>query len=192
MQPSRCSLACDKGIMALSSQLREFHSRWMNKARSFGQENLDQTFDKFFTLYVVFNHLYVQATFRLASQGRVIIEKRNTFPDAEAAQEYVVQFVGATHLTRELNNDPNVRAALESITGYVCNRTFSFELDRLTGEAQPDKDTDLCNRLASTSRNAQASAILETLYAVRCNMFHGRKGLRSNTAGVVESSKCRS
>jgi hypothetical protein len=162
--------------MALSRQLKEFHSRWMAKARHRGQPSLRQSFDRFFTLYVVFNSLYVEVTFRLASQGCVKIENRNRFPDSEAAQEYVVQFLGAGHLLQELNNEPASQAALESIKTHVCGGSFFFKLNMMTGEAQPDEDADLCHRLTSTNRNAQASAILETLYAIRCNMFHGRKG----------------
>jgi hypothetical protein len=162
--------------MGISAQLKEFNSRWMAKARSYDEQDLGQSFDKFFTLYVVFNSLYAEATRCLAERGCVKVEKRDHFPDPEAAQEYVVQYLGARYLLRELDNNSDTRAALESIKEKVCGGTFLFKLKMPTGEAQPDEDKDLCNRLISTNNNAQASAILETLYSVRCNMFHGRKG----------------
>lgn len=163
--------------MALSDHFEQFHSRWMAKAKHHDQQGLTQSFDRFFTLYVVFNHLYVEATRRLASQDRVQIQNRNRFPDAEAAQEYVVQFLGANRLLQQLSNDPRTKAALESLKTQVGSGKFSLKLNMITGEAQPEEDADLCKRLTGTNRNKQASALLETLYAVRCNMFHGRKGL---------------
>ncbi|MCU1266225.1 MAG: hypothetical protein JWM21_2543 [Acidobacteria bacterium] len=162
--------------MALSNQLKEFTRRWRAKARPHGEQSLRQSFDRFFTLYVVFNSLYAEATLCLARQGCVKIENRNHFPDAEAAQEYVVQYLGARHLLQELNNDSGTRAALESIKALVCGGTFFFKLNMLTGAGQPDEDADLYCRLTSTNKNAQACAILEILYSIRCNMFHGRKG----------------
>ena len=163
--------------MALSDHFKQFHSRWMAKAKRHDQQGLNQSFDRFFTLYVVFNHLYVEATRRLASQDHVQIQNRNRFPDAEAAQEYVVQFLGANQLLQQLSNDPRTEAALESLKTQIGSGKFSLKLNMITGEAQPHEDADLCQRLTGTNRNKQASAVLETLYAVRCNMFHGRKGL---------------
>ena len=163
--------------MALSDHFKQFHSRWMTKATHHDRKGLNHSFDRFFTLYVLFNHLYAETTFRLASQGRVKIKNRNRFPDAEAAQEYVVQFLSANRLLQQLGDDPSTKAALESLKTQVCGGKFSLKLNMITGEAQPEEDADLCERLTGTNRNKQASAVLETLYAVRCNMFHGRKGL---------------
>jgi hypothetical protein len=49
---------------------------------------------------------------------------------------------------------------------------FALKLDPVTGARRPEEDANL---LGSTRR---AKAVLEALYAVRCNMFHGRKGFR--------------
>ncbi len=161
--------------MALSPEFREFYFRWREKAQTY-QSDLQQSFDKFFTLYVLFNRLYTEATFRLVQTGRLKIMNRNRFPDARAAQEYVVQYLGAKRLLRELHSAPETREALGSIRTQVCGGSFWFKLDFLTGDQQPDLDRDLCRRLANASSNTQAAAVLETLYAIRCNMFHGRKG----------------
>ena len=169
-------MAASQNLMALGNNFRQFHSRWMAKARRHNHKGLQQSFDRFFTLYVVFNHLYAEATFQLANHGQVRIQNRNRFPDAEAAQEYVVQFLGADRLLQELNNDKSAQAALLSLQAQVCNGAFNLKLNMVTGAAQSNEDADLCRRLTGTNRNEQAAAILETLYAVRCNMFHGRKG----------------
>ena len=162
--------------MALSSEFTDFYTSWMNKARPRGQADLRQAFDRFFTLYVLFNRLYAEATFRLGRRGQVQLQNRHRFPDSEAAQEYVVQYLGAASLLRALDNDPETHRALESVRGLVCNGDFSIKLNMLTGDPQPDEDRDLGRRLADPSSNTRAAAVLETLYAVRCNMFHGHKG----------------
>lgn len=152
----------------------------MGKARQHNQPTLNDSFDKFFTLYVVLNHLYAEATYRLARQGCVRLDNKTTFPDATAAQEYLVQYVGgAGAVIRRLNDSPTVAAALESLKSQVCNGTFAFKLHMVTGEPQPNEDADLCYRLTSSNLNAQACALLETLYVLRCNMFHGRKGFKT-------------
>lgn len=174
--------------MALSTHFRQFHSRWMAKARRHNREGLQHSFDRFFTLYVVFNHLYAEATFQLANHGQVQIQNRNRFPDAEAAQEYVVQFVGADRLLQQLNNTPSSEAALLLLQTQVCNGAFNLKLNMTTGEAQPAEDADLCRRLTSNNRNEQAAAFLETLYAVRCNMFHGRKDFNSIQQALLDPS----
>lgn len=148
----------------------------MAKAKRYARAGLNQSFDRFFTLYVVFNHLYAEATFQLANRGQVQIQNRNRFPDAEAAQEYVVQFFGADRFLQQLNCDIPTQAALESLKAQIRSGNFSLKLNMVTGEAQPEEDANLCRRLIGTNRNEQAAAILEILYAVRCNMFHGRKG----------------
>ena len=163
--------------MAHSPEFSEFYSRWKEKARVY-QSDLQGSFDRFFTLYVLFNRLYTEATFRLGQRGNVKIMNWNRFPDAEAAQEYVVQYVGAATLITGLSGDSE-RSALDSIRNQVCSGPFWVKLDMLTGSPQPNLDRELCQRLNDSNSNTQAVAVLETLYAIRCNMFHGRKGFHS-------------
>jgi hypothetical protein len=46
----------------------------------------------------------------------------------------------------------------------------------LTGNSIPQKDQELLSKLDSNNCNDQISGILEFIYQIRCNMFHGRKG----------------
>ena len=112
--------------MAHSPEFREFYSRWKEKSRAY-QSDLQGSFDRFFTLYVLFNRLYTEATFRLGQRGDVKITNRNRFPDAEAAQEYVVQYLGATTLITGLSGDSE-RSALDSIRNQVCSGLFWVKL----------------------------------------------------------------
>ncbi|HTQ60627.1 MAG TPA: hypothetical protein VMI32_10410 [Candidatus Solibacter sp.] len=161
--------------MTLSSQLRDFCDSWRGKARAYAVDDLGGAFDRFFTSYVVFNRLYAEATYRLASRGAVKL--RETFPDSRAAQDYVVQYCGAAVLTASWEEDAATAAAIHQIAEYLRERRFALKLDPVTGQRRHHKDIALAVGLESRAHGQRAEAVLEALYAIRCNMFHGQKGL---------------
>jgi hypothetical protein len=57
--------------MALSPELATFCRNWLTKAEAYSSEEIGGAFDQFFRLYVAFNRLYAEATFRLARRGQV-------------------------------------------------------------------------------------------------------------------------
>jgi hypothetical protein len=160
--------------MALSPELQDFCQKWRTKAETYSSEEIGGAFDRFFTLYVAFNRLYAEATFRLARRGQARL--KNRFPDSNAAQEYVLQFCGAETLTRAWEDDPNTMAARCQIADHLRQGRFSLKLDMMTGAKRPNADRELLGAMESRSRNRRAQAVLEALYAIRCNMFHGHKG----------------
>ena len=159
--------------MALSLELDQFCRSWQTKASACG-DDLHGCFDKFFTLYVVFNRLYAEATFRLARHGCVNL--RDRFPDAQGAQDYLLQYCGATRLTTAWQSDPIKANALTEIAAHLREGRFALKLDMITGAPRPDADRELLAAMESRGRNRRAKAYLEALYAIRCNMFHGHKG----------------
>jgi hypothetical protein len=160
--------------MALPHQLRIFCDNWRAKARAYAVDDLGGAFDRFFTSYVVFNRLYAEATYRLARRGHLNL--REPFPDSRAAQDYVIQFCGAEMLTRTWEGNGETSAAIDQIQDHLINHRFALKLNPMNGDRQPDKDDALAAALRSRSRNQRAKGVLEALYAVRCNMFHGQKG----------------
>jgi hypothetical protein len=162
--------------MALPDSLRDFCNAWRAKARDYSVEEIRGAFDRFFTSYVVFNRLYAEATYRLARRGQVKLRER--FPDSQAAQEYVLQYCGAEFLMGAWEGDEASRAALHRIVEHLRERRFALKLDPLTGARRPDEDRKLLEALESKGKNRRAKAVLEALYAIRCNMFHGQKGFQ--------------
>lgn len=79
----------------LSPEFRSFYLRWHRKADDYDAQHLGGAFDRFFTLFVVYNRLYAQATFELARQpgSGVHIDPNGFFPDGKAAKKYVGQFL---------------------------------------------------------------------------------------------------
>jgi hypothetical protein len=185
--------------MALSPELAEFCHNWRAKADTCSGDNLRGAFDRFFTLWVVFNRLYAEATFRLARRGRVK-ERRDRFPDSLAATDYVLQYLGAKALTHAWESDRNTSAALREIADHLRESRFALNLDAngnssglpsppsvhppgrfalhldWKGNPLPDADRELLASLGSCNRCDRGKAGLKALYQIRCNMFHGHKG----------------
>ena len=162
--------------MALAEDLRSFCDGWRAKARDYSVEEIREVFDRFFTSYVVFNRLYAEATYRLAQRGQLKLRER--FPDSQAAQEYVLQYCGAVFLIRAWEADEGSRTALHRIAEHVREGRFALKLDPVTGARRPEEDANLLAGLESRGSNRRAKAVLEALYAIRCNMFHGQKGFQ--------------
>ena len=87
-----------------------------------------------------------------------------------------LQFCGAEALIRAWDGEPNTMAALRQIADHLREGRFALKPDMMTGERKPDADSELLGAWESRSRNRRAHAVLEALYAIRCNMFHGHKG----------------
>lgn len=170
----------------LSPEFHEFVTKWRVKADSYPDGRLEDLFDTFFTLFVIYNRLYAEATFVLARQGAIAIAQRTSFPDAKAAKTYVVHYLTANRLMAEIDADPNCRAALHSIIRLLDNSAFSIKLDLIHGTPQRGLDLDLLRDLRSTNAGARSHAILDVLYSMRCNMFHGHKGFSPVQAGLLK------
>jgi hypothetical protein len=174
--------------MSLNQEFKDFVRNWLNKADSIVLADLSTYFDKFFTLYVVYNRLYGEVTFTLSRAGQINISNRTSFPDRQAATSYVVKFVGSTRLISTIDNDPEIAHALDRVIKLIERGDFSIQLDMVTGNPQRQKDLELLSRLRSTSRDDRANAILELIYSIRCNMFHGHNGFNKVQIGLLDPS----
>jgi hypothetical protein len=163
--------------MELNPELSRFVSNWLAKADAIQLKSLEDYFDKFFTLYVVYNRLYAEVTFDLDRRRQINISNKKSFPDREAATNYVLKVVGSTKLITSVTGDSDCAQALREIEQLIEGGKFSIKLNIITGCRQPDEDQNLLSRLrSSTNKSARAQAILDLVYSVRCNTFHGHKG----------------
>jgi hypothetical protein len=158
--------------MTISEELSQFYSNWIAKADGYDTDVIG-CLDRFFSLYVIFNRLYAEATFSLVRAGSLNLSGH--FPDRKASQEYLLQFIGAHAFLERLQADPGI-GALNEICACLRDARFYVKLHMVTGERQPTEDQQLLCRLESSNEGHRAGAILETLYAIRCNTFHGHKG----------------
>lgn len=157
-----------------NENLRVFCDRWLNKTQQYDLTNLSNSFDKFFSLFVVYNSLYVEATHALKKRDENK-GKLNTYKNVEssiAASDHVVKYIGARDLNNSLREcDTEINRLINIFErGY-----FFIKLDKKTGQPVPEKDRKLLDSLKGTHTDKKYKAILEIIYFVRCNMFHGRK-----------------
>lgn len=169
----------------LSPESTEFYNSWRRKADERAQENtLAALFDAYFSHYVVFNRLYAEATFTLARTGAISIP-RTSFPDAKGAKEYGLQLVTARRFLRGIEGDRESVAARAAIIELIDRGTFAIKLDMIHGTPQRGLDIDLLRDLRSGGCAQKSKAILDLLYSIRCNMFHGYKGFAPIQADLL-------
>lgn len=162
----------------ISQELRGFCERWFQKARGYQGQSIQECFDRFFTLFIVYNRLYAELTLSWARTGRIQLRGRS-LPDEKAATQYVHSYLGTNHIWSNLQNDDQCQQAVSTIRNLLENQVFVIKLDRLRGEPRQEEDLDLLNDLRSDNKWRKVSALLDIIYSVRCNMFHGHKGFDS-------------
>ena len=171
----------------LSTEFQDFYHNWINKAKEYGTNEVRECFDKFFTLFVIYNRLYAEVTFTLVRAGRIprlkndIIHPRRprrNFPDRMAATQYLQQYLGSHNIINKLDNNIDTTDALNTIYSLLGNRLFYVKLDALTGKRQKSQDEILLGNLRSINSSIRAGAVLDLVYSIRCNMFHGHKGFQ--------------
>lgn len=155
----------------MTPQLRDFYTNWLGKADSYNGNTLANHFDKFTSLYVVFNSLYMEVMTELVLSGKQIAKD---FKDKKAATDYVVQYLKSRYLIDNLLNDQISRNSLFEICRIIEEEQFHIILD--WGNHQRQMDLDLLSSLRSNSKQEKAKAILCLFYHIRCNLFHGHKG----------------
>jgi hypothetical protein len=169
--------------MALNSNLKSLYNRWLDKANQYDIKKTDEVIDKFFSLYVVYNALYTEATIYLhrkaVKEGKDEYKLNDgNFPDKNAATKYVLDLLKSRSLIESLERTEYTREAINELKILFSKQHhFLIHLDPVSGEAQDHKDAELIKHLNSQSADERAKAILQLIYQVRCNMFHGRKSI---------------
>lgn len=138
-----------------------------------GPSRLLRSFDRFTSLYVVFNRVYTEAGKVLIQRGIVNRPRKKyaPLPDRESATLHVVTFYGEDDLRQEISANSKCRQAVDSLVQLIREQRFYLHEDYETG--QPDPRRDL--RLANEASTYKPKAILSLIYQARCNLFHGGK-----------------
>ena len=170
----------------INQEIRNFCKNWIEKANTYDSDNLQDAFNKFFTLFVVYNRLYVEATFRMSNNGEINIQNRNSFPDPQAAKNYVFQYLNSSNINEALNADENCVNAMERLKDIIRNHEFNIKLNMVTGIPEREKDLELLSNMESNDTNKRIKAIADFIYSIRCNVFHAQKGYEQNQINVLD------
>ncbi len=171
--------------MTLNPEFKSLCERWRRKAKQYDEEDTHQLFDKFFSLYVAYNALYAETAAYLhrkaINEGKENYKLDDeSFPDKQAATKYVLDLLTSRRLMQSLEGKEATKQAINELKVLMHGRSathFWICLDPVFGEPQKEKDRELIKMLDSPSTDERARAILQLIYQVRCNMFHGRKSV---------------
>ncbi len=147
-----------------------FYKNWIAKADSYTEDSLPNHFDRFVSMYIIFNSLYMKIADELVLDGYDLPKK---FSDNKAATQNVVQFLKSNFYINNLLNDEESINSLKIICEIISSEEYHIILN--WGRAQKDKDLKLLKGLESKG-NVKALSILKLFYNIRCNIFHGHKG----------------
>ncbi|MEI7636246.1 MAG: hypothetical protein WCJ37_03000 [Syntrophus sp. (in: bacteria)] len=171
----------------LSGEIERFINQWMNRAQQYTDTNIDGCYDKFFTLFVVFNRLYAEATFELARRGSINLAPNRPLPDKKGATEYTLEVIGLDNFENLYRS--NLSEPVQTIANLIESERFYIILSSPNGDIQPEKDQALLHDLKSTGKT-RALAILEVMYKVRCNLFHGHKSFHPIQTDLLKPTIC--
>ncbi len=111
----------------------------------------------------------------MARKGKITLSNRCPFPDRKGATEYALQFIRYEALYQIITTDKECSGCLQDLIERISNHEFYIKLSMPWGNPQPEKDDDLVKKLNSKGHKKKVKAVLDLIYSVRCNMFHGNK-----------------
>jgi hypothetical protein len=163
----------------LSQYFFEHYNSWNIKVNNIAGNKLNDVFDKYMTLFVIFNNLYNEIPAALVAIG-IVVSKQ--LYDNKKATEYVVKYLGANELLNNLQVnkcDPDIHIIID----IIQNEEFHIKLNY----DQYDRNDDLkiLHNLKSKNDTNKAIAILQVCYYVRCNIFHGKKDFNEDQRKLV-------
>ncbi len=160
--------------------IERFCDRWIDKAEAYRSNDLEDLFDRFFTLFVAYNRFYSAA----AELHRATLDARQATllqGDRREATTVMARLIGQSRFFNAMKENPTISAACETISSLLHGRHFF--LHSVRGTKEPDLARDA--KLADGLHKHSLLAVLECLYQIRCNIFHGEKEFAPRQAELL-------
>jgi hypothetical protein len=160
--------------------IERFCERWIDKADAYRSNSLEDLFDRFFTLFVAYNRFYSAA----ADLHRATINPRHALllqGDRREATNVMSQLIRQSRFADAMNGNPAIATACQDISTLLRERRFF--LHSVRGMKEPDRARD--SKLADGLHNHSLLSVLECLYQIRCNIFHGEKEFAPRQAELL-------
>lgn len=170
--------------------LNGFCTAWLRKAERIDIEPLEGVFDRFFTLWVVFNRLYEEAGRTLVHSGhhlyRPFIARRGRHifappPDKLSATRGITTFVGKGRLRDHIFGNREAVQGLEYVHNSIRSGMFYLHENHETGEPDSEKDIVLVRK----AMDGCVESTLTLIYQARCNLFHGQKAFTESQRDLL-------
>lgn len=150
--------------MNIPKDTQKFTARWRLKYESLKIENLEDYFDCFFSCWVLYNHFYEV----IASNGY-----GNSQEDKKNAVKMVTKLIG----TEDLFKNEILQCEAEKIISLINSKQFYIRDHKW--------DEQRINKLNTQDACQWIKGLLEIVYAIRCNTFHGEKEFKNNQKEIL-------
>lgn len=160
--------------------IERFCDRWIDKADAYRTDYLEDLFDRFFTLFVAYNRFYSAA----AELFRANLDPRQAKllqGDRREATNVMARLITQSRFTDAMKGVPAIDDACQAISTLLENHQFF--LHNIRGTKEPDLARD--EKIADGLRKHNLLAVLECLYQIRCNIFHGEKDFAPRQAELL-------
>jgi hypothetical protein len=159
----------------------EFIESWELKLSQIDSphDRLKELYDKFTTLYTIYNRLYNEAFYQMEINQRLIKQR---YSDYEKATSIVIDFLSPKTIIKSLAKNDNV-TEIEKVSKLINN---VFHINLAEGIPDINSDKQLASNLQSKSPDVKSKAVLSLLYNVRCNIVHGYKEFKEHQRLIVE------
>jgi hypothetical protein len=173
-------------IEGRASWTQAFCKRWLEKANDYDDRCVNDLFDKFFSLFVAYNKLcsYLVLTLK---------DPDNPNGDRDKAIKHFSKAVGHERIWHAVSSGSGSTDISRLRILIADGGEFFLFVKKGTLGLESDKERNGClyNSLASIDTEKKVEAILEYLYLVRCNIFHGDKNLHKKQIKIMQpSTRC--
>lgn len=158
------------------SELKDFYDRWVIKCNSY-EDSLSDLFDKYFSLFVIYNRLYNEITAIFENNGTLDIlredgsidKKPKRVRDNQAATVCVAKYLSE-------NENTVISTLYDEIAAFTeILQKGNFNIVLYNGIPQKERDKNLLKNLENSNNYLNLLGLLGILYNLRCNLFHGQK-----------------
>jgi hypothetical protein len=160
----------------------EYCTKQKAAVESITADDITSVFNRFTTLYAMYNRLYNRLPEVLIGLGQQLPAKDD---DNKRSTVYVTQYLGGATIlgnlsAQHLDND------IKFLTWILEYGAFHLKLKN--GKHVPKRDAELARDIKSADPNTRVIAILYIAYYVRCNMLHGEKHQEENQRRLVSAA----
>lgn len=153
----------------MNEDTKEYLDSWRLRMAGIQGTDLRALFDKFSTLYTLYNRFYNDSFRVLQSQDQLA---KPRYSDFEKATSLVVLFNSAEDVIGRLEANSNI-SDVDCIANLIENDIFHINL--ADGVSQKTLDIQLMENLRSENNAVRVQAILSAIYNVRNNIQHAEK-----------------
>ena len=164
----------------MSEDTKEFLINWEFKLSQIQGETLTDVYDRFTSLYTIYNRLYNEAFTFLKEKNRLTKKK---YSDFDKATIIVVELISSLAIIESIKKNNNL-GEIDAVCKLIENKVFYINLNN--GQPNEEIDKQLLSNLKSTDIDIKAKAITSLIYKIRCNMVHGYKDFQEYQRLIVE------